>query len=115
MIWLYRFLLIVALGSLGFVAGTIIGVPLVPANSGLAGPAIAMSYGLAGAVLLMIIGFFLAWRLAPRSLRQVSLICSLVALAAYIILPYLIISEDRVRIERQNDEPTQPPPVTVPQ
>ena len=51
----------------GFVAGTAIGARfLVPPGSGLAGPAIAIGYGIMGAGLAGVAGIFLAWLLPPR-------------------------------------------------
>jgi hypothetical protein len=51
----------------GFVAGTAIGVRFfVPPGSGLAGPAIAIGYGIMGTGLAGIAGIFLAWLLPPR-------------------------------------------------
>jgi len=107
MVWLYRFLLIVSLGAIGFVVGTIIGVPLVPVDSGLAGPAIAMTYGLLGTVFSVLIAILLCWWLSRPRLKVTALIFTFIALAGYVILPYLIITEEKVRFERQ-DEPPAP-------
>lgn len=51
----------------GFLAGTVIGARfLVPPGSGLAGPVIAISYGIMGAGLTGVAGIFLAWLLPPK-------------------------------------------------
>lgn len=71
---LWTVLLILSLLWLGFVAGMVIaGRFFVPAGSGLAGPAIALGYGVSGAVAGAVLAGLFAWKLPARPLRLLTM------------------------------------------
>lgn len=78
--------IVVLLGSLvwlGLVAGAAAGAAwLVPEGSGLAGPAIALGYGVAGAAAGLVLGAALAWRAGYGLLRASAVVAAVLALVA---------------------------------
>lgn len=86
---------ILILGFLGLFAGTLVGTLFVPSDSGLAGPAIALGYGVGGAIIGLILGLVLIRRLSYDQLRPVLIGAAIIALLACAWLIY------RVRIVQQ--------------
>ena len=69
------FFFVLFVSILGLFAGTFIGATFfVPVGSGLAGPAIALGYGVVGLVIALIGGVMLARKLAREKLRVALLI-----------------------------------------
>jgi hypothetical protein len=79
---LWGTLLVLGCFWLALVAGTAIGAFFVPPGSGLAGPAIALVYGLLGAGVGVGLGLAVAWRCSPRLVRAVAAAVLLLGLAA---------------------------------
>ncbi|MEO8603080.1 MAG: hypothetical protein ABI629_10945 [bacterium] len=72
---------------LGLVAGTAAaGWLLVPAGSGLAGPAIALGWGLAASAASCVAALIAARQLGPRGLRRASTVATVVAVATLVLL-----------------------------
>ena len=68
--WPFVLLLLVSFAWLGLVAGAAVGATwLVPEGSGLAGPAIALGYGVLGAAAGLVVGGVLAWKAGHGLLR----------------------------------------------
>ncbi len=65
---------------IGLVGGSAVGAQLVPAGSGLAGPAIALGYGAGASLVAGFIGFLLARRLSPIALRIAAVLTIAVSL-----------------------------------
>ncbi len=86
---------ILILGFLGLFAGTLVGTLFVPSDSGLAGPAIALGYGVGGAIMGLILGVNLVRRLNYDQLRTALLGATIVVLLACAWIIY------RVRIVQQ--------------
>ena len=61
---------ILVLGFLGLFVGTFVGSFFVPSGSGLAGPAIALGYGVMGLALAVVSGFFVTRKLNVAQLRS---------------------------------------------
>jgi hypothetical protein len=84
----WAILLVVSALWLGFGAGTFAGGQLfVPEGSGLAGPAIAIAYGLGAAVLAGAAAALVAWKASAPALRT----AALVAMALGLVLTALLI------------------------
>lgn len=86
---------VLILGFLSLIAGTLVGTLFVPGDSGLAGPAIALGYGVGGALIGLILGLVLIRRLSYDQLRPVLIGAAIIALLACAWLIY------RVRIVQQ--------------
>ena len=83
------FFFVLFVSFLGFAAGTFIGATFfVPPGSGLAGPAIALGYGVVGLVIALVGGVILARKLAPAQLRMALLIAGVLALLVFALLTY---------------------------
>ncbi len=74
------FFFVFLLAFLGLFIGTMIGAQLAPKDSGLAGPAIALGYGLGGFVIAIVVGLVLARTLAYSQLRTALLWTTVAAL-----------------------------------
>jgi hypothetical protein len=94
-------LLPLLLALLGFVCGMFVGGQLAPDGSGLAGPAIALWYGIGGMVIALLAGVILARRLPPASLRKAVLVAAALATITLIAVA--------VRIASMNAGPTEAP------
>lgn len=102
------FFFVLFVSFLGLVVGTFIGgVFFVPPGSGLAGPAIALGYGLVGLVVALVGGVVLARRLAPASLRKALLIAGMLVLLAVAFLTYRFVTN------RSGSSPASEAAVTV--
>ncbi|KAA3613349.1 MAG: hypothetical protein DWQ05_17830 [Calditrichaeota bacterium] len=101
---------IVLLAFLGFVLGTFIGKMNVPAGSGLAGPAIALSYGAAGFVLALVLGILLTGKLNHARLRIFVICLSCFAFLVIIFFAYRIIMLDQ---SNENAMQSKPPESTA--
>ena len=73
-------LVVLTLLWIGLVDGTALGAVLTPKGSGLAGPAIALGYGVAAAVGAGATGGLLAWKLSSNGLRLVGLVTGAISL-----------------------------------
>lgn len=83
---------------IGLVAGTAIGAQFfVPADSGLAGPAIALGYGAMGALAAALLAGVLARRLPPRSLRRSAVVALLLAVLAALVVGYRFVTQQAER------------------
>ena len=79
--WPWILLLLTSLAWIGLAAGTAIGAAwLVPEGSGLAGPVIALGYGVLGAVSGLILGTLLGWRASFGFLRAAAIVAVVLAL-----------------------------------
>lgn len=80
--WPFVLLLVVSLVWLGLVAGAAAGAAwLVPRDSGLAGGAMVLGYGVLGAAAGALLAGLLGWKVPHRALRTLTLVCALAALA----------------------------------
>lgn len=106
-------LLVLGLIWLGLVGGTAVGAALfVPEGSGLAGPAIALGYGVAAAVAGIVAGALVAWRARPGTVRAVAKPVLLLSLVAVAVLAWRIAT-----LERSSPAPSpelRPKAVTAP-
>lgn len=83
--------LALATALLGFVVATsAAGAFLVPSGSGLAGPAIAIAWGLGGALASAVATALVATRLGPRTLRLTTAVAGALALVALLVLALLL-------------------------
>jgi hypothetical protein len=85
----WAILLVISALWLGFGAGTFAaGRLLVPEGSGLAGPAIAIAYGMGAALIAGVAAAIAAWKATIRGLRAAALIAAIfgVALAALLVV-----------------------------
>jgi nitrate reductase gamma subunit len=83
---------------IGLVAGTAVGARfLVPAGSGLAGPAIALGYGVAGALAAAVLVGVLGRRLPARSLRRSAVVALLLAVLAALVVGYRFVTQQAER------------------
>ncbi len=74
---------------IGFVAGMMIGGRFfVPAGSGLAGPAIALGYGVLGVFAGAVLAGLLAWKLPARPLRLAAGIAILLSALAFAFIVF---------------------------
>jgi hypothetical protein len=81
--WPLALLLLLCLAFLGLGLGTSIGAACcVPEGSGLAGPAIALGYGVLGAGIGLALGGLLAWRAGHGLLRGATLVAAFLTLCA---------------------------------
>jgi uncharacterized protein YneF (UPF0154 family) len=82
----------------GLVAGTFLGALFfVPAGSGLAGPAIALGYGIAGALAAAVLAGVLGRRLPTRTLRRAAAVAGVLAVAAVLLVGYLFVRQQAER------------------
>lgn len=89
--WPWVLLLLVCSCWLGLVAGAAVGARwLVPAGSGLAGPAIALGYGVAGAVAALLVGGVLAWKASHGVLRAAALAGFVLALITALLVGWRV-------------------------
>ena len=70
-------LLLICIFWVGLAVGTAIGAQFVPAGSGLAGPTIALAYGVLGAMLSLIVGGVIGWTTSVQTVRASALIAAL--------------------------------------
>ncbi len=83
---------------IGLVAGTAVGARFfVPADSGLAGPAIALGYGVVGALAAAVLAGVLGRRLPPRSLRRSAVVALLLAVLAALAVGYRFVAQQAER------------------
>lgn len=79
-----RIVLVGLVAFLGLFAGIVVGSAFfVPDGSGLAGLAIALAYGVGGAMIALAVGVMLALRLGPRARHRALIVAA--ALAAAIV------------------------------
>lgn len=82
----------------GLVAGTLFGALfLVPAGSGLAGPAIALGYGVAAALAGAVLGGVIGRRLSARALRRAAAVVGALAAVALLAVVYLFVKQQAQR------------------
>ena len=83
---------------IGLVAGTAIGAWFfVPGGSGLAGPAIALGYGVVAALAAAVLAGVLARRLPGRSLRRSAVVALLLAVLAALAVGYRFVTQQAER------------------
>jgi hypothetical protein len=83
---------------IGLVASTAIGARFfVPADSGLAGPAIALGYGVAGALAAAILAGIVGRRLPTRLLRRSALVTLALAALAALAVGYRLVTQPAER------------------
>jgi hypothetical protein len=81
--WPFVLLLLASLAWLGLVAGTAVGAAwFVPEGSGLAGPAIALGYGVLGVLAGVALGAVLGWKAGHGLLRVATTVAVVLALLA---------------------------------
>ena len=108
--WPWVLILIGSAAWIGLVVGTTFGATRVPEGSGLAGPAIALGYGVLGAGLLLVLAAVAAWKLPLPGLRIATGAAGLVALALFGLFLWRIAdqrAEHRAKIGA--DVPLPPP------
>ncbi len=89
--WPFVLLLLGSLAWLGLVAGTALGAAwLVPEGSGLAGPAVALGYGVVGTAGGLVLGGVLGWKASIGALRAAAMAAVLLALLAAGLLAWRI-------------------------
>jgi hypothetical protein len=104
-------LLAATLGFLGLAAGMTAGaVWLVPENSGLVGPAVALAYGLLGGVAATIAGILLGIRMPIPGLRVLTGVCAIAAVSIFVLLTWRFASDraDRVAQRERAHEAISP-------
>lgn len=79
---------VLVLGFLGLFAGTMVGSFFVPPGSGLAGPAIALGYGVMGMALALVSGILVTRRLNVTQLRAALIWTAVVAMLVGAWLAY---------------------------
>jgi formate-dependent nitrite reductase membrane component NrfD len=95
---LWTTLLVLCSFWIGLVAGTVLGgLFFVPAGSGLAGPAIALGYGVAAALAGAIVAGIVGRRLPPRVLRRTTAVVGAVAAVAVVAVVYLFVKQQAQR------------------
>jgi hypothetical protein len=100
---LWTTLLVLCSFWVGLVAGTVLGgLFLVPAGSGLAGPAIALGYGVGAALACAVVAGIVGRRLPPRVLRQATAVVGALATVAVIAVVYLFVKQQAQR-QAQSD------------
>lgn len=83
---------------IGLVAGAAIGARFfVPVDSGLAGPAIALGYGVAGALAAAVLAGVLARRLPGRPLRRSAVVALMLAVLAALAVGYRFVAQQAER------------------
>ncbi len=98
-------MLAASLAVVGLAAGTALGARFfVPEGSGLAGPAIALGYGLVGAVLGLLAAGLLAWKAPPAILRRAALAALLLALGTIALVTWRAVG-----LQRQSAGQDRPP------
>lgn len=101
--------LVLAAFWIGLVAGTVLGaVFFVPAGSGLAGPAIALGYGIAGALAGAVLAGMLGRRLPTRLLRRTAVTAMVLGAGAALAVGYRFVVQ---QAERRADRAAPPPEV----
>jgi hypothetical protein len=115
---LWGTLLALAAAWLGLLAGTAVGASFfVPAGSGLAGPAIALGYGVLGAALAAVVGAVVAWRGSPRLVRAAAAAGVVLGLLSAVALGWRVWSLEQEH--RRGEEevrplaPTEPAPPVI--
>lgn len=78
---------------IGLVGGTAGGAQLVPPGSGLAGPAIALGYGVGAALVAGLLGFLVAWRAPEGVLRTVGIVTVAISLALLALVAWRVVAE----------------------
>jgi hypothetical protein len=109
--WPFVLLLFASLGWLGLVAGTAIGAAwFVPEGSGLAGPAIALGYGVLGLLAGLALGAVLGWKAGHGLLQASAAVAVVLALLTVGAVIWRIVSaENERRAEAGLDVPLPPP------
>jgi hypothetical protein len=109
--WPFVLLLLASLAWLGLVAGTAAGAAwFVPKGSGLAGPAIALGYGVLGLIAGVALGAVLAWKAGHGLLRASAAVAVVLALLTAGAVVWRIVSaENERRTEAGLDLPLPPP------
>jgi uncharacterized membrane protein YozB (DUF420 family) len=89
--YLIPFALFLSLLFNGLVIGTMVGSLFVPEGSGLAGPAIALSYGAGGTLIALLIGVIFIKKLSRDWIKKVTLISSTLAvlLFGFLVVRYM--------------------------
>jgi hypothetical protein len=77
------------------VAGIYVGALLTPDGSGLAGPAVALSYGVAGVISGAVVGIAAAWRMTERRLQPIFTAVMTAALLIFVVLGVAVIYQLR--------------------
>jgi hypothetical protein len=97
-----RIILVLLLVCVGLFVGTVVGAALfVPTDSGLAGPAIALAYGLGGGAAALTGGVIVARRLDRRSLRRSLLVAGVLVTAITVWIGY------RLSVARAGESPPE--------
>lgn len=109
--WPFVVLLLGSFAWLGLVAGTAVGARwFVPEGSGLAGPAIALWYGVLGAVAGLAVGGSLVWKAAHSLLRAAAAVAvGLALLAAGLVVWRFVAAQAERRAKAGMDVPLPPP------
>lgn len=92
-----RVLLALCLVWLGGVAGLFAGAASAPAGSGLAGSAMVLVYGIAGAVIGAIAGALAGWKLSREALRPVLAAAVVLSLTAAIAIGVMVVRQQKAR------------------
>lgn len=87
----------------GFFVGLWFGIVTLPAGTGLEGPAAILFNGIVGALLVVIISFFVMNRIEPKRLRKIVIILALLNL-----LPIIWLLFRFMQIENKNEQQTPP-------
>ncbi len=110
---LWSLLLVLCSLWLGLVAGTAIGGLFVPEGSGLAGPAIALGYGVMGALAGLALAIVFALKLPVRPLRLSALIALLLSALAVLLMGYRVVRQQRSSLALHLDAPVERAPALV--
>jgi len=109
--WPFVLLLLASLAWLGLVAGTAVGAAwFVPEGSGLAGPAIALGYGVLGVLVGVALGAVLGWKAGHGLLRTATVVAAVLALAAAGAIVYGVVAADKERRAAAGLDVPLPPP-----
>ncbi len=98
--WRHGFLLVPGAAWVGLVTGTALGALRVPEGSGLAGPVIALGYGVLAAVALATGAGLAAWRAPTRWLRPASVVVVSLSLLVLAAVAWRFVETERERRAR---------------
>jgi len=109
--WPSVLLLLGSLAWIGLVAGTAVGAAwFVPEGSGLAGPAIALGFGVLGVGIGLVLGAVLGWKAPHGLLRAAAAVGVVLALLAAGLVAWRIVADRAERLAKAGMDVPLPPP-----
>jgi hypothetical protein len=108
--WPLVALLLPSLAWAGLVVGTVVGSSRVPEGSGLAGPAIALAYGVMGMAFSLVLGGLFTWRAPHLLLQLATAVAVVVAVAAAGLVAWRFVAARQERMVAAGLDVPLPPP-----